>query len=84
MLKAWTLLGKNKFFRTGNELKNTKFQRSIYVVKTIKKGENFTTTNIKRIRPGYSLSADNWEYIIGKKSKKNYQVGSRIYLKDLK
>lgn len=84
MLKAWTLLGKNKFFRTGNELKNTKFQRSIYVVKNIKKGENFTITNIKRIRPGYSLSANNWEYIIGKKSKKNYQVGSRIYLKDLK
>ena len=41
------------------------------VVKNIKKGEKFTTTNIKRIRPGYSLSADNWEYIIGKKSKKN-------------
>jgi hypothetical protein len=32
MLKAWTLLGKNKFLRTGNELKNVKFQRSIYVM----------------------------------------------------
>ena len=84
MLKAWTLLGKKKFLRTSNELKNIKFQRSIYVVKNIKKGEKFTTTNIKRIRPGYSLSADKWEYIIGKKSKKDYQIGSRIYLKDLK
>lgn len=83
MLKAWTLLGKNKFFRTGNELKNIKFQRSIYVVKNIRKGEKFSTTNIKRIRPGYSLSANKWSYIVGKKSKKNYTVGSRINIKDL-
>ena len=66
-----------------NELKNTKFQRSIYVVKNIRKGEKFSTTNIKRIRPGYSLSANKWSYIIGKKSKKTYKVGSRINIKDL-
>jgi hypothetical protein len=35
MLKAWTLMGKKKFFRTGNELKNAKFQRSIFVTKKI-------------------------------------------------
>ena len=83
MLKAWTLLGKNKFFRTGNELKNIKFQRSIYVVKNIKKGERFSKTNIKRIRPGFSLSANKWSFILGKKSKKSYSVGSRINIKDL-
>ena len=83
MLKAWTLLGKNKFLRTGNELKNIKFQRSIYVVDNIKKGEKFSTTNIKRIRPGFSLSANKWSFILGRKSKKNYTIGSRISLKDL-
>ena len=83
MVKAWTLLGKNKFFRTANELKNTKFQRSIYVVKNIRKGEKFSTTNIKRIRPGFSLSANKWSYILGKKSKKNFTIGSRINIKDL-
>jgi sialic acid synthase SpsE len=83
MLKAWTLLGKNKFFRTGNELKNIKFQRSIYVVKYITKGEKFSPKNIKRIRPGFSLSANKWSFILGKKSKKNYSVGSRIDIKDI-
>ena len=83
MLKAWTLLGKNKFLRTGNELKNIKFQRSIYVVKSIKKGELFSTTNIKRIRPGFSLSANKWSFVLGRKSKKTYTIGSRINLKDL-
>lgn len=83
MLKAWTLLGKNKFFRTGNELKNIKFQRSIYVVKNIKKGEKFSTNNIKRIRPGFSLPANKWDFILGRKSKKKYLIGSRINKKDL-
>ena len=84
MLKAWTLMGKKEFFRTGNELKNVKFQRSIYVTKKIKKGEVFSSENIKRIRPGFSLPANKWDLILGRKSKKNYSIGSRIYLKDLK
>ena len=78
LLKAWKLIGKNKFVRSKNELVNKKFQRSIYVVKEIKKGEKFTKKNIRRIRPGFSLPANKWEYILGKKSNKKLEVGSRI------
>ena len=84
IIKAWVLMGKKNFHRTGNELKNKKFQRSIYVIEKIKKGENFSTKNIKRIRPGFSLPANEWEFVIGKKAKKNYSAGSRINLKELK
>ena len=84
MIKAWTLIGKKKFYRTKNELKNIKFQRSIYVIKEIKKGDTFSQRNVRRIRPGFSLPANKWEFIIGKKSKKNLMVGSRIALKDIK
>ena len=84
ILKAWTLLGKKYFYRNKNEMKNIKFQRSIYVTSKIKKGEKFSTKNIKRIRPGYSLPVNKWNFIIGKKSKKNYSIGSRIYSKDIK
>ena len=82
--KAWILIGKKKFSRTGNELKNTKFQRSIYVINKISKGELFTSKNIKRIRPGFSLPANKWEFIIGKRSNKNITVGSRINLSNIK
>ena len=82
--KAWTLIGKKNFLRTGNELKNIKFQRSIYVVKNIKKGEKLTSKNIKRIRPGYSLSANKWSYILGKKSKRDLFIGSRLKFSDFK
>jgi pseudaminic acid synthase len=84
MLKAWRLIGKENFFRTSNELKNVKFQRSIYAIKKIKKGDMFSIKNIKRIRPGFSLPASNWDLILRKHSKKNYSVGSRIDIEELK
>ena len=84
ILKSWKLLGKEKFFRNKGEFVNKKFQRSIYVIKEIKKNDKFSEHNIKRIRPGFSLSAHKWEYILGKKSNKNLTIGSRIRLKDIK
>ncbi len=85
LLKAWALLGKkNKFIRTKNELKNIKFQRSIYVIKKINKGEKFSVKNIKRIRPGYSLPVNKWSFVLGKKSRKYLNIGSRIRLSDIK
>jgi pseudaminic acid synthase len=84
LLKAWKLIGEEKFFRSKNELINKKFQRSIYVINKINKGDKFTVNNIKRIRPGFSLSAERWDYILGKKSNKNFKIGSRINIKDIK
>jgi pseudaminic acid synthase len=84
LIKAWKLTEGGKFFRNKIELVNKKFQRSIYTVGRIKKGEKFTKLNIRRIRPGYGLSVDKWEYILGKKSNKNFSIGSRINLNDIK
>jgi len=82
IVKAWTLIGKKKFFRSATELKNIKFQRSIYVVENIKKGQKFSTKNVRRIRPGYSLSVNKWSQLLGKVSKRDLNIGSRITLKD--
>ena len=84
LMKAWTLMGGEKFLRSRDELKNIKFQRSIYVIKDIKRGEKFTTNNVRRIRPGYSLSVDKWSKLLGKTSKKSFSAGSRITEKDFK
>jgi pseudaminic acid synthase len=84
LIKAWTLIRGVKFIRSRNELVNKKFQRSIYTVKKIRKGEKFTKLNIRRIRPGYGLSVDKWKYILGKKSNKNFSIGSRINMNNIK
>ena len=78
-------LTKNKnFYRSDQELKGRVFRRSIYVVKDIKKGEKFSQENIKKIRPGHSLSALYYKKIIGKTSNKNLIFGDRIKKKNIK
>lgn len=72
------LLGKNFFYRNQNELNYKKFRRSIYVSKNIKKGEKFSRSNIKIVRPAYGVDPVHFEKLIGKKCPKNLKFASRI------
>jgi pseudaminic acid synthase len=74
----YKMLGKKYFFRNKEELGYKKFRRSIYIVKDIRKGEKFTTENIKRIRPGYGLEPKYYLQLIGKKSKFNLVAGNPL------
>ena len=51
IFKAKKLLGKNYFLRNKSEDKNKIFRRSIYVSQNIKKGEKFSSNNLKILRP---------------------------------
>lgn len=79
-----SLTEKKEFFRSKEELEGRIFRRSIYVVKSIEKGERFSKSNIKKIRPGYSLDAMYYSSILGKISKKKFLPGDRISKKDFK
>lgn len=68
--------------KVSNEKKNQR--RSIYVSKLIKKNETLSISNIKSVRPGFSLHPKYYKKILGKKSKKNLEIGSRIKLEYLK
>ena len=71
---AFLSRGKISYGPTKNELSNLQFRRSIYAVKKIKKDEKFTKENIKVIRPSLGLKPKYYDYIIGKKNKKSYQI----------
>jgi len=66
-----TVLGGKKFFRNQSENHSKTFRRSIFVVKNINKGDFFSKSNIKRIRPGFGVSPEYFDKIIGKKSRMN-------------
>lgn len=78
--RAWQALGKITYGPTEKEKDSLKFRRSIYVVKDIKAGEEFTRENIKVIRPGYGLEPKYFEKILGRKSNVNIKAGTPISL----
>ena len=75
---AFNAVKANKLERTASELENKKFRRSIYFVKSLKKGQKVTEADIRRIRPGYGLSPKYFSNIIGKELKNDVQRGDRV------
>ena len=71
---AWEALGE-----AGYELKKAEektYRRSLYVVKDIKKGEKFTSENMRSIRPGYGLAPKYYETLLGAKVVKAVKKGT--------
>jgi pseudaminic acid synthase len=62
------------------ELKNIIFRKSLFVVKAIKKGEKFSSENVRSIRPGYGLAPKYYEEILGKQAARNIKPGTPLSL----
>lgn len=60
----------------GNPSRQTR--RSLYACEDIKKGEIFTSNNIKSIRPGYGLPCKLYPSLLGKKSGMDYRKGDPL------
>ncbi|WP_318522653.1 pseudaminic acid synthase [Photobacterium leiognathi] len=80
---AWQALGKVNYERTEAEKGNVKFRRSLYVVKSIEKGEKLTQEHIRSIRPGYGLLPKYYNDVIGVNVIKNICKGTPLSLNDL-
>ncbi|MCB2340761.1 pseudaminic acid synthase [Clostridium estertheticum] len=60
-----------------DKMKNSRaFSRSLFVVKDIKKGEIFSESNVRSIRPGYGMHTRYYNDIIGKMAKINISKGT--------
>ena len=81
---TFSLLGQKKFTINSAEKNYRKFRRSIYSIKSIKKGEKFSIKNIKVVRPGFGLEPKYFNKILNKKSPLNIKKYERIPAKILK
>ena len=61
-----------------NKTSTSKYKRSLYVVKPISAGEEFTNDNIKSIRPNYGLPPYMLDQILGKKAKFDLMFGTAL------
>lgn len=77
-------LGKATYKLPDSAKKNTKFTRSLFIVKDIKKGETLTELNVRSIRPGYGLHPKYLRRVIGKKAIRDMEKGTPLSLKMFK
>lgn len=63
---------------------NYVLRRSLFAVKDIKKGEKFTSENVRSIRPGTGLKLKYYKDLLGKIAKRDIAFGDPILLEDLK
>jgi len=76
--KTEKFIGKIQYGAGERESENIVFRRSLFVVKDIKAGEEFTRENIRSIRPGYGLAPKFLPEILGKKATKYVERGTPL------
>jgi pseudaminic acid synthase len=76
--RAALALGKVSYGVQKTEEDSKKFKRSIYVVKTVQKGEPLTESNIRIIRPGFGLEPKHYEQIMGRKVQVTIPAGTPL------
>ena len=62
---------------------NRKFARSLFAVKDIKAGEQFTNENVRSIRPGDGLPPKVFGQIIGRAAMRNIKCGTPLSFDDI-
>ena len=71
-------LGTIHYGLSSAELKSRVFRRSLFVVKDLKAGENFTGENIRSIRPAHGLHTRHLPNILGRAATRDLERGTPL------
>ena len=71
-------LGKVSYEMSEKEAASRVFRRSLFIVKDMKKGEVFTSANVRSIRPGHGLAVKELDRILGKQAAVGIQRGTPL------
>ena len=68
---------------TEGEKASTVFRRSIFAIRDIAEGEQFTEENIRVIRPGYGIAPKHYGSLLGTVSKRSIKRGEPLKDEDI-
>ena len=71
-------LGDVRYEVTENETKSRVFRRSLFVVKDIRAGEQFTEENVRSIRPGHGLNTRYFDSVLKRRASKALKKGTPL------
>lgn len=71
-------VGKVTYQLTDKQKKSRGRSRSLYIVKDVKKGEQFTADNLKSVRPNFGLHTKYYEELLGKKAACDLEKGTAM------
>lgn len=73
---AWESLGRVDYGRKSSEIGNVQFRRSLYFVKSLKRGEVVTADAIRSVRPGFGLPPKHFDELVGKRLSQDVEINS--------
>ena len=76
-------IGSVTYGPTEAEQKSLLFRRSIYVVEDVAEGEEFTRSNLRRIRPGLGLAPRHYDQLLGRKATRALRRGTALDWEDV-
>lgn len=71
-------LGKVSYEMGEKEVASRAFRRSLFIVEDMKKGDKFTRTNVRSIRPGYGLPVKELDNVLGRAAKSGIPRGTPL------
>src|SRR5579864_7406732 len=71
-------LGEIHFGVSDKEASSRVFRRSLFVVENLKRGELFTTENVRAIRPGHGLHTRHLQEVLGRHAARDIERGSPL------
>ena len=71
-------LGEIHFGLSEKERSSRVFRRSLFVVKDVKQGEFFSSSNVRSIRPGYGLHTRHLDEVLGKRATRDIERGTPL------
>ena len=80
--EAEVAVGTTRYELSPKQVAGKDFSRSLYVAKSINKGDIITESSIRSVRPGFSLHPKHLPEILGKTAKRDLKKGERITLSD--
>jgi len=76
--RAWQSLGMSTIGPSDAEQASLRYRRSIFVAADIRAGEFFTRDNLRRVRPGYGLEPQFFDFVLGRRAAADISLGTPL------